>query len=335
MKKVCQLLAGDVQQIGGLESHVLSLSKGLAKDYQVCLVAHPNIRPFVPEGVEFIALDLSRGRYSLTILFFLWRLLRQEKFDIVHAHANKACSIVASLRYFCRFNFVATLHGQKKRLRSYGRADHVIAVSGKITQKIGNDNLTVIYNGIDRPEPIHGLRALLGVAVDDYLFCAAGRLVPVKGFDLLLRAFADVPAKLVILGDGPEKENLKALASSLGIDDKVFFPGFIDAAARYFVEVDTVVISSYREGFSYTFAEALLSDRLLISTDVADIRKFLPPGFLVSVGDQDALSEKMRTVVANKAQALQEFEPVFSRAQKEFSLQKMVAGAIGVYESLD
>lgn len=333
MRKICLVVAGDVVKIGGLEAHVLDLCRGFVRQYQVSVVAHANIAPYLPEGVELIPVDLSRGRFNLALLFSLWRLLRSRKFDIVHAHANKACAIVALLKPFCRFHFVATLHGQKKNLRCYSRADHVITVSSHIAKNVKNDKLHVIYNGIVPPTPLPGLRAMFGISPDDFLFCALGRLVPVKGFDLLLRALVDVPGKLLILGDGPEEMNLKHLASRLGLEKRVLFGGYLKDAASYLIEADAVVISSHREGFSYAFAEALINGKPLISTNVADVAEFIGRDFIVPVGDVNALAERMTAVAKNRSEVMAAFKPVFLRAKQEFSLENMISQTAEVYET--
>ncbi len=157
---ICQVLAGNLKQIGGLEQHVLNLSKGLSNSHNVTLVAHPNIKKHLPPRVNFSPLDLSKGRFHFGNLLRLKKIIKDGQFDVVHAHANKACFLLALIKPFCRFNFVATLHGQKKKIWVYSRADHVISVSRRIASNVTNKNLTVIPNGVTLPVVTHSLRRL-------------------------------------------------------------------------------------------------------------------------------------------------------------------------------
>lgn len=332
---ICQLLAGNIQQIGGLEQHVLAISRGLLeRSHQVTLVAHPQIEKYLPPGVKFVPLDLAKGRLHPGKLFRLWKIIRAGQFDIVHAHANKACTMLALLKPFARFNFVATLHGQKKKLWAYSRADQVIAVSRRVADRVANKNLTIIYNGVSAATETAGLRKIAHSDADEFLFCAIGRLEKVKDFATLIRAFVAVPAKLVIIGEGAERQALERLIVAHNLQDKVFLPGFLPNAAGYLSQADALVISSLREGFSYVFAEALLSGMPVISTDVADIASIINPFYVVPVAESERLAEKMRYIVAQPATALNDFKDAFDFAQTEFSYSTMMTKLVNVYHQV-
>ena len=329
---ICQVLGGDIKQIGGLEQHVLDISRGLlAKSHKVSLIAHHDIEKFLPAGVNFYPLDLSRNRFHLGNLLKLWRFIKVGQFDIVHAHANKACFLLALLKSVCRFNFVATLHGQKKKLWAYSRADHVISVSKRIAEKVSNRNLTVIYNGVSIQFEKSSLRGLCGINENEFLFCAVGRLEKVKGFDLLLRAFASVPAKLVIIGDGTERKRLEDIIIENKLQNKVFLLGFLPNASGYLYQSDAVVISSRREGFSYVFAESLLSRIPVVSTDVADVASIIDPRYIVPTNNLEKLAEKMNNIVDNPQKAKNDFCEAFEFSQNEFVFASMSKKLISVY----
>lgn len=331
---ICHVLAGNVNQIGGLEKHVLSLCEGLAELHEVTLVAHPKIRKYLSEKVMFVPLDLSKGRLNLGNLCKLFELVGGNRFDIVHAHANKACFMLALLKMFFSFRLVASLHGQKKKLWAYSRADHVIAVSQKIAAKVKNPNSTVIYHGSSVQAETLSLRDICEIEHDGFLFCAVGRMTKVKGFDFLVRAFADVPARLVIIGDGPERSRLEKAVADLEIQGKVFFPGFLENASGFIWQADAVVISSLREGFSYVFLEALLSRTPVISTDVADVNLLIGPEYVTATGDSRDLREKMKYIIEKGDSVGADFAPVFDFAARELVFSAMLEKVCKVYESV-
>jgi glycosyltransferase involved in cell wall biosynthesis len=101
--------------------------------------------------------------------------------------------------------------------------------------------------------------------------CFVGRLVPLKGVDLLLRAFAEVadesPARLTIVGDGPQREELEALAATLGIEKQVDFTGWLDpdACAQALNDCDLFVFPSLQEAGGVVVLEAMAAARPVVA----------------------------------------------------------------------
>jgi glycosyltransferase involved in cell wall biosynthesis len=106
---------------------------------------------------------------------------------------------------------------------------------------------------------------------DDVLILAAGRLVPQKGFDILLRAMAQVPKDLSwhleLIGEGPEEAHLRRLAVEAGIAHRINWLGAQANPFPYFRNADIVVVPSRFEGFPNTALEAMASGKALICTD--------------------------------------------------------------------
>jgi glycosyltransferase involved in cell wall biosynthesis len=129
---------------------------------------------------------------------------------------------------------------------------------------------------------------------------AVGNLKLQKNHALLLRAFATLPrrdARLMLLGRGPEEANLRALATALGIADKVIFAGFHRDPAPFYATADLFVLSSDHEGFGNVIVEALSFGLRVVSTDCpagpAEILQGGRYGRLVPVGDAPALAQAM------------------------------------------
>ena len=145
-------------------------------------------------------------------------------------------------------------------------ADSAIALTNtmkRFMQAIYNRDIAVVPNGIDlevyRHEPDEQRRVSLEKRI---LF--VGRFDPVKGVQYLLRAMKIVcevlpDAKLILVGDGEERENLECLTDSLGIRDRVFFVGMIphEKIPDYLYQADIFVLPSLSEGFGIVILEAM------------------------------------------------------------------------------
>lgn len=335
--KICLVVAGEISQLGGLETHVVEISNRYAQMHDVTVVGHRNLSPHLSSCITHVDIDLSKSRYNLRNLFRLYQVIKRGRFDIIHAHANKAVSIVSRLRHFLKFNFVATLHGQKGNLSAYRKADHVISVSHRIAKGLPPGGYTVVYNGIQQDLLAADGPDLAGfgkILPDDFVFCAIGRLVEVKGFDVLLKAFSGVDAKLLIVGDGPDRGKLEALSSSLMLGDRVFFTGHQQHVQSLIRKVDAVVISSRREGFPYVFAETLLNKKPVLSTDVSDIKRLMPDEYVVPVEDVDALHEGLELMKGRRPDLSKDFTACFDFAEHNLRFEAMIEKTFDVYRSL-
>ncbi|MEE2712811.1 MAG: glycosyltransferase, partial [Planctomycetota bacterium] len=114
-----------------------------------------------------------------------------------------------------------------------------------------------------------------------------------------IRAFAKVrasrPARLIILGEGPQEKMLRALAEDLNVSDHIAFPGFVHNPFAYMARAQTFVLSSAWEGFGMVLVEAMACGCPVVSTDCpsgpAEILQGSKYGRLVPVGDHQQLAE--------------------------------------------
>jgi glycosyltransferase involved in cell wall biosynthesis len=148
----------------------------------------------------------------------------------------------------------------------------------------------------------------LAVRRDGTTLAAVGRLVPQKGFDLLLPAFARIAAthpawKLVIWGEGPERERLEALRSRLGLEGRVEFPGVTERAGGWIETTDVFVLSSRYEGWGIVLLEAMAAGLPVVSFDCnfgpADMITNETDGLLVPNGDVEALAAALSRMLGD------------------------------------
>lgn len=191
----------------------------------------------------------------------------------------------------------------------YGRADAVIALSDELAAhivqaaRVPSSRIHVI------PNPSLTAKDSTPRGHDDAgdapLILACGRLEAQKDFSVLIHAFAKVraqrAARLVILGEGSEREALAALAESLGVAGDVELPGHADDPRSWMRRASLFASSSRREGFPNVHLEALESGCAIVSTRSSDaVATILDGGRLgaiVPVGDIDGLAQHMLAIL--------------------------------------
>lgn len=297
---------------------------------------HSPFRPLLPDGVRYDVLD-ARG--PIARLVKLRRFLRRERprsvmctsFGFPNIYAVVARAIAGfpfrlmltehcfpsvdvaepgptSARYW--FFKIARLF--------YARADVIVAVSQgtaeDLAQVIGIDpgRVKCIYNPIINDT----LRLQSQAPIDHPWFAqssipvvlAVGRLEPQKDFTLLIRAFAEIrktmPCRLMILGDGSEREMLTGLIREAGIEDDVQLPGFAPNPHAYMARASLLVLSSRFESLANVVIEAMAIGTPVIATDcpsgpseALDGGRY---GTLVPVGDVDRLATAMRDILRDR-----------------------------------
>jgi len=308
----------------GVQRFVVNLLNAMAaRGFVVNLVtamgADGPFRPLLHPGVGVIALGSPRAALSV---FKFARYLRRRRPKALLT-AQKQCDVTAivaralarsPVRHVISIHNTLTLQADSDVVRDNtiwpflmralyprARADFVAVsrgVADDAADFIGRPlaNLRVIYNpiGVEPPcgDPLSVARQFI---------LAAGRLDRQKDFSTLLRAFARLRTKrnvrLVILGEGPERAALEALARDLGLADHVELPGFSPHIHDYMRSAALFALSSRFEGFGNVIVEAMACGARVVSVDCpsgpAEILENGKWGHLVPVGDACALAGAM------------------------------------------
>ncbi len=204
----------------------------------------------------------------------------------------------------------------------YRFADGIIAVSQGVAKdlaqitKIPLEQIKVIYNPVITPELLEKSKETIEhpwfAPGEPPVILGVGRLVKQKDFPTLIRAFAQVQAvksaRLVILGSGREQKILQSLITDLNLTDKVALLGFVDNPSAYMSNSAVFVLSSLWEGFGNVLVEAMAMGTPVISTDcesgpqeILDCGKY---GYLVPVGNQQAMANAILQVLSNQPKSL-------------------------------
>ncbi len=331
------LLGG--KEEGGLEQHIVHLSNQLSANYelQISVIAHEKYRQRFNNKINFYGFAMDRSRRNPWFLMRLVLIIRSIAPDVIHAHASKASSILATIKNYIPGKKLATIHSQKKKTSMYQQMDAVIGVSKAVLKDIKSTQTTVIYNGV--PEGFNPLsnqsrnRRELGIDNDLPIALFVGRLVAVKGADILLKAWKNIDANLLFVGEGEDLIKLKKIAVQL--DNKfVHFLGHRKDVGEIMRLVDLTIISSYREGFSYVVAESLLMETPIISTNVPVANEVLPSHMIVETGDIESLHQLIAKTLSRLHQLDEEFQPLYQYARDNFSEEKMLNKTFKLYQKL-
>lgn len=255
---------------------------------------HPFLHPLQEAGVPTHRLHVAPRAY-LSERREVKKVLLQSSPDVVHTHGNRPDVLHSPTARKMGLATVTTVHGSSRpswrsgpyewlQFRLLRRVDAVIAVSRPLVMDlmkagVPKDRIWMLPNAWDgRCQPMDGgeARDALGLPHDAFVFGWVGRLIPVKGADIFLRALASLGEtsrayKASLIGDGRELIRLKRLADRLAIRDQVSFHGRVPDAARYFSAFDAFVLSSRSEGTPMVLFEAMAARTPIIAAKVGGV----------------------------------------------------------------
>jgi glycosyltransferase involved in cell wall biosynthesis len=349
---------------GGGPQHVLSVALGLRGRGWRSIVAGPADGPLVggfrAAGVEMVPVRTERVS-PLTVLHLV-RLIRRRGVRLVHSHGKGAGIHGRLAARLTGLPAVHTLHGLhyerypavitaaylalERRLSSFTRV--VVNVSraqereGVALGLFTRGQSRVILNGIDvarltaRALGRDDARAALGLASAVPVVGCAARFDEVKRLDLLLGATAAVPGfTLVLIGDGPEAQHLRALATQLGVSARVRLPGELPEAAQLFPAFDVYATSSRKEGLPLAVVEAMALGLCVVASDIPAHREVLGyPSDGLADGTPEAFAARLSAVLADAGLRARLGAENRTRARSEFDVRDMLAAVEAVYREV-
>ncbi len=328
--KVLHVITRFVDGSGG---HTLLTVTGVDPTRYECWVAGnptgPLWRRAARAGVTTVKLGRLREKLApaqdLMVLFDLVRLIRRERFTIVHTHSTKAGLLGRLAAWICRTPVIIhTIHGfashdfmSRRRRRTYLALERLVrpmtdaffAVAPQVAREAvdlrlarpGSISVTPSAVALDeipsRPDPV--LRDQLGVPPDVALVGTVGRLdfqkAPLDFVRMAARVAAAHPTvRFMMVGEGTLLESARAEADRLGVD--ITFAGYRADAARVAACFDVYVVCSLYEGLGRALTEALASGRPVVATAVNGVADLVEPGstgLLAPPADPEAVARNV------------------------------------------
>lgn len=367
--KVIHLISGG--DSGGAKTHVLSLLQNLNKTITAQLVCFRN-GPFAEEARAMgIPTMICGGNNIPHLRRELAAYIQQGGYQLIHCHGSRANMIGALLRGPTGLPVVSTVHSDYK-LDYMGRPfarltfgainawalrhlDYRIGVSDAMVDLLIDrgfppDRFYAIYNGIDfTPAPSQGdrLAYLRGLGADveenSVVVGIAARLNPVKDMSTLIRGFAEghkscPRLRLVIAGDGEERQKLEDLAKELGVEKEVTFAGWISGGMdRFYSALDVNALTSLSETFPYALTEGARFHLATVATAVGGIPYLIDQdvnGYLFTPGDWQTLGRYLAALGNGDALRREMGEKLYEKASAKFSIQSTVDTQLHIYEEI-
>lgn len=345
---------------GGAGRYVLELaSTAKRQSYDVAVMCGGKgllVQEFANANIKVISIPQMKRNISmmeeLYSLYFIFRTLKSEKPDIFHTNSSKMGGLGAVAARFAGINkIIFTSHGwafnelrpgwQKMLIKFFAWltiliSHKTICVSEKTRKDISNwpfikGKLLVIYNGISGFD-------LAQRQSDLFVVGAVSELHRIKGLDILLKAWSRFapkhPARLILIGEGEERENLENLTTQLDIADSVKFMGFVDNARSRLSLFDVFIMPSRSEALPYALLEAGFASLPSIASRVGGIPEIIKSGdngILIPSEDPETLLSSLILLYENPDLRKRLGENLKLTIQTKFSFDKMIEKTFALY----
>jgi L-malate glycosyltransferase len=335
----------------GIEVGIFSLNKTEFK----WMAGEPKVKVLFELKERHVANGIGSKITYFSYVPKLKKIIAEFKPDVVHAHYASSYGLLGSLSKFHPFvlsawgtdvmKFPQESFMNKKIIRfNLKCADAVCATSetiNKYIQDIYQREVHIIPFGIDFEafKPAEGSKSK-----DMFVVGAIKSLEKIYNIDVLIKAFADLRSrhsntKLLIVGDGTEKENLMELAKQLRIQDSVVFAGRVPSKETpdHFNKLNCLVNISQRESFGVSVIEAMACKVPVIVSDTGGLREIVDngiTGIYVEPGNVEQTSRAIEKIMQDKTLANAMAEKAYQSVKERFSWNTNLTEQIKVYEDL-
>lgn len=281
-------------------------------------------------GIEIDVIP-ERRRFDLAVVSALKEIVRQRQPDLVITHSVKSHFLMWRSRLWTQYPWIAFHHGYTttdRKMRVYNwldrwslpKADLVITVCNAFAlelarvSRVAPERIRVRHNSIrvvSRPaaEDVRGLRERLGIVESEAVILSVGRLSKEKAHADLIKAFKqlcttnpDLNCKLVIVGEGPEREPLESASAQLGLSQRIIFAGQVTDVRPFYAMSDVFVLPSLTEGSPNVLLEAMAAQVPIAATAVGGVPEIVEnkeSALLVPANDPATLAAAITRLLAD------------------------------------
>ncbi len=303
-----------------------------------------------------------RNMRSLKNIMYIRRYIVQGEYDIVHTHlfpCNYWTSIASKMIFKGKPKFITTEHSTHNKRRDkpyfrpierliYSNYDTIISISESTQKNLiswlkpkAKSKFVVVDNGINlddfvNAEPYKKTELKGRFDESTKLLCMVGSFSRQKDQATAIRALSDLPRGifLVLVGDGPLRQENERLAKHLKVDERVEFLGIRKDVPRIFKTSDIVIVSSHWEGFGLVAAEGMAAGKPVIASDVPGLAEVVKgAGVLFEKGDEKQLSHKINRLLTNRKEYDKVRERCLERSNR-YNIHRMAEEYLKVYNNL-
>ena len=345
---------GSGSGIGGAERLVVDdINEMLKRGISVRLLTFKNESKFSLSSESKLDKKYwSTIHFSTPFNIFAWvktyQYIKEEKPDVVFSHLWFSNGII---RIICKIagvrnviSFEHNVYDAVKTEKMYvvdrflnRWCKKIVAVSNAVKNSliehgIDENRIIVIHNGIDiykyNKKPNPKIKEDLSIPQDAFIFLTIGRLIPQKGIDVLLKAFAKIQNNphLIIVGSGIEEENLKKLAKELGVESRVSFLGIRHDIPDVLATSNCFILSSRYEGLGIVVLEAMAASKPIIISDFEAGKDMIDnnvSGLIIKRENVEELSSAMMKLMSDVSLRENLSKKAFEKVQ-EFSIENHV-----------
>lgn len=365
MKVLYVITQSDV--IGGASVHVLDLAAGVqTQGNQVEILAggqgvlHERARKMglSSHPLRHLVREIS-PLHDLLCFFELRREFRRQNPDIVHLHSTKAGVLGRLVAFTLGMPVVFTVHGWSftdgihvRRAWFYRQIERFVAVfANRIIAVSEYDRQLALSAGVGKPALITTVRnGMPGLDASASATTSAEnaepRIIMVARFDDqknqsdLVRALAplkDMSWRLELVGDGPLRPAVQALAQELGLADRVEFPGSCNDVPARLARSDIFALVTNWEGLPLSILEGMRAGLPVVASDVGGVSEAVftgETGFLAKRGDVGAVTTHLKSLLASPETRQKMGQAGRARFESEFTFQQMLDNTMAVYREV-
>lgn len=313
------------------------------------------------EGIEVTF--LGRSKFDPRTLPDLIRLVREAGVDVIHAQGYGGMNFGRLASLLTGTPVVTHIHDRSTEYPWYQwvadgllnwSSEATITVSESVKQHLlrhrntfglRSDAIKVWYNCIlteqfkaEEIDQSENLREELNLPADSPVVGTVTRLHPDKGNRFLIEAAHQIrsvrpQARVVIVGEGPERESLEQMVRKKNLDEVVLFTGFRDDVPRLLSLFDIFVLSSRREGSPMALLEAMAMGKAVVTSDVVDVVEHGNTGLIVPTADSSALAAAILELLEDDSRKEKLGKAAKVRSE-EFDVENYAERMVRLYQSL-